>query len=60
MTDVATAPDSARRAREWSGVLDAMLAPFGSFALPIAHEYGLVRLLEGRRLTVRRSARRRG
>ena len=42
-----------RRPRsDGSAVFDAILAPAGYFALPIAHQRGLFRLLEGKRLTL--------
>lgn len=45
-------PDAMRRPRaDGSAVFDAILAPGGYFALPIAHQRGLFRLLEGQRLT---------
>jgi hypothetical protein len=46
-------PDAVRRPRsDGSAVFDAILAPTGYFALPIAHQRGLFRLLEGKRLTL--------
>jgi hypothetical protein len=48
----AQSPDAAPRPElNGDAVMDAICAPLGYFGLPIAHQRGLFRLLEGRQLT---------